>query len=85
MDTVWSKTGAGSSQSSLHVMLAFLQVCGYKGPIYMTYPTRAIAPIMLEDYHKVKGEVSDTGRPQACRSFLHLEAQSSDCAWAGPF
>eukprot|EP00882_Tetradesmus_deserticola_P022256 GHRQ01024150.1.p1 GENE.GHRQ01024150.1~~GHRQ01024150.1.p1 ORF type:complete len:305 (+),score=133.68 GHRQ01024150.1:17-931(+) len=29
------------------------QVCGYRGPVYMTYPTRAIAPLMLEDYHKV--------------------------------
>eukprot|EP00878_Enallax_costatus_P043116 GHUV01050819.1.p1 GENE.GHUV01050819.1~~GHUV01050819.1.p1 ORF type:complete len:130 (-),score=18.48 GHUV01050819.1:187-576(-) len=29
------------------------QVCGYTGPIYMTYPTRAIAPLMLEDYHRV--------------------------------
>lgn len=29
------------------------QVCGYQGPIYMTLPTKAIMPIMLEDYHKV--------------------------------
>lgn len=32
-----------------------LQVCGYQGPIYMTHPTKAIMPIMLEDYHKVRG------------------------------
>ncbi len=32
------------------------QVCGYNGPIFMTYPTRAIAPVMLEDYHKVMTE-----------------------------
>lgn len=33
--------------------LQYAQVCGYTGPIYMTYPTRAIAPLMLEDYHRV--------------------------------
>uniref|UniRef100_A0A383VXV8 Beta-Casp domain-containing protein n=1 Tax=Tetradesmus obliquus TaxID=3088 RepID=A0A383VXV8_TETOB len=31
----------------------FTEVCGYRGPVFMTYPTRAIAPLMLEDYHKV--------------------------------
>ena len=31
-----------------------VQVCGYQGPIYMTHPTKAIMPIMLEDYHKVR-------------------------------
>ncbi|KAK8617956.1 hypothetical protein V6N13_080857 [Hibiscus sabdariffa] len=30
----------------------FTEVCGYKGPIYMTYPTKALAPLMLEDYRK---------------------------------
>ncbi|GLU03694.1 hypothetical protein SLE2022_208800 [Rubroshorea leprosula] len=30
----------------------FTQVLGYKGPVYMTYPTKALAPIMLEDYRK---------------------------------
>lgn len=30
------------------------QVCGYHGPIFMTFPTKAIMPIMLEDYHKVR-------------------------------
>ncbi|KAH9794516.1 cleavage and polyadenylation specificity factor subunit 3-II [Citrus sinensis] len=39
----------------------FTEICGYNGPIYMTYPTRALAPIMLEDYRKVlvdrRGEV----------------------------
>ncbi|BBN01886.1 integrator complex subunit 11 [Marchantia polymorpha subsp. ruderalis] len=38
----------------------FTEVCGYDGPIYMTYPTKALAPLMLEDYRKVlvdkKGE-----------------------------
>ncbi|KAL8476078.1 hypothetical protein ACS0TY_028662 [Phlomoides rotata] len=31
----------------------FTQVCGYSGPIYMTYPTKALGPLMLEDYRKV--------------------------------
>ncbi|KAK6163973.1 hypothetical protein DH2020_000837 [Rehmannia glutinosa] len=31
----------------------FTQNRGYNGPIYMTYPTKALAPIMLEDYRKV--------------------------------
>jgi integrator complex subunit 11 len=38
----------------------FTEICGYEGPIYMTYPTKALAPLMLEDYRKVmvdrKGE-----------------------------
>ncbi|KAF5753428.1 putative metallo-beta-lactamase, zn-dependent metallo-hydrolase, RNA specificity [Helianthus annuus] len=31
----------------------FTEVCGYTGPIYMTYPTKALAPLMLDDYRKV--------------------------------
>jgi len=31
----------------------FTEICGYHGPIYMTYPTKALAPFMLEDYRKV--------------------------------
>ncbi|VFQ97870.1 unnamed protein product [Cuscuta campestris] len=31
----------------------FTEVCGYNGPIYMTYPTKALGPLMLEDYRKV--------------------------------
>uniref|UniRef100_A0A0D9XDG2 Metallo-beta-lactamase domain-containing protein n=2 Tax=Leersia perrieri TaxID=77586 RepID=A0A0D9XDG2_9ORYZ len=31
----------------------FTEVCGYDGPVYMTYPTKALAPLMLEDYRKV--------------------------------
>ncbi|XP_072977847.1 cleavage and polyadenylation specificity factor subunit 3-II isoform X2 [Typha angustifolia] len=34
----------------------FTEVCGYQGPIYMTYPTKALAPLMLEDYRKVMVE-----------------------------
>ncbi|KAK7274137.1 hypothetical protein RIF29_15214 [Crotalaria pallida] len=31
----------------------FTEVCGYSGPIYMTYPTKALSPLMLEDNRKV--------------------------------
>eukprot|EP00842_Homolaphlyctis_polyrhiza_P003182 jgi/Hompol1/3865/HPOL_003396-RA len=31
----------------------FSEICGYDGPIYMTHPTKAIAPILLEDMRKV--------------------------------
>uniref|UniRef100_A0A7S3QU97 Metallo-beta-lactamase domain-containing protein n=1 Tax=Dunaliella tertiolecta TaxID=3047 RepID=A0A7S3QU97_DUNTE len=36
----------------------FTEFWGYQGPIYMTHPTKAIMPIMLEDYQKIM-----TGRP----------------------
>ncbi len=36
------------------------EVVGYDGPVLMTFPTRAICPILLEDYRKImvdrKGE-----------------------------
>lgn len=35
---------------------AFTELHGYDGPIYMTYPTRAIVPILLEDYRKIMVE-----------------------------
>lgn len=35
---------------------------GYDGPIYMTHPTKAICPILLEDFRKItvdkKGETN---------------------------
>eukprot|EP00761_Pharyngomonas_kirbyi_P010020 gb/GECH01010038.1/.p1 GENE.gb/GECH01010038.1/~~gb/GECH01010038.1/.p1 ORF type:complete len:645 (+),score=101.70 gb/GECH01010038.1/:1-1935(+) len=38
----------------------FTEVCGYDKQVYMTYPTKAISPILLEDYRKImvdrKGE-----------------------------
>ncbi|KAF2077278.1 hypothetical protein CYY_001403 [Polysphondylium violaceum] len=40
----------------------FSEMCGYNGPIYMTLPTKAICPILLEDYRKItverKGETN---------------------------
>ena len=34
----------------------FTEVLGYSGPIYMTHPTRAVIPILLEDYRKISVE-----------------------------
>jgi integrator complex subunit 11 len=31
----------------------FTEVCGFHGPIYMSYPTKSIAPLLLEDMRKV--------------------------------
>ncbi len=39
----------------------------YKGPVYMTHPTKAIMPIMLEDYHKVCVFRWGKDRPSAVR------------------
>jgi len=40
----------------------FTEMCGFDGPIYMTYPTKAICPILLEDYRRImvekKGETN---------------------------
>uniref|UniRef100_A0A2K6BKV5 Integrator complex subunit 11 n=1 Tax=Macaca nemestrina TaxID=9545 RepID=A0A2K6BKV5_MACNE len=40
----------------------FSEMVGYDGPIYMTHPTQAICPILLEDYRKIavdkKGEAN---------------------------
>lgn len=40
----------------------FTEMCGFNGPVYMTHPTRAIVPILLEDYRKItverKGETN---------------------------
>ena len=34
----------------------FTEQCGYSGPIYMSYPTRSICPILLEDFRKIAVE-----------------------------
>jgi len=34
----------------------FTEMCGFSGPVYMTHPTRAIVPILLEDYRKIAVE-----------------------------
>jgi Cft2 family RNA processing exonuclease len=45
-------TTATTAAAAAAAAAACLQVCGYRGPVFMTYPTRAIAPLMLEDYYK---------------------------------
>ncbi|GJM98870.1 hypothetical protein PR202_ga15917 [Eleusine coracana subsp. coracana] len=40
-------------QDHIGALPYFTEVCGYHGPIYMTYPTKALAPFMLEDNRKV--------------------------------
>uniref|UniRef100_A0A7E4W0U2 Integrator complex subunit 11 n=1 Tax=Panagrellus redivivus TaxID=6233 RepID=A0A7E4W0U2_PANRE len=34
----------------------FTEMIGYDGPVYMTYPTKSIAPVLLEDYRKIQVE-----------------------------
>lgn len=34
----------------------FSEMVGYDGPIYMTHPTKAICPILLEDYRRISVE-----------------------------
>lgn len=38
------------------------EMCGYNGPVFMTHPTKALCPILLEDYRRItverKGEVN---------------------------
>ncbi|KAI5184796.1 integrator complex subunit 11 [Nematocida homosporus] len=53
----------------------FTEQCGYNGPIYMTPPTRAVLPIILQDYCKVYSEKDDTARNQATYS----EQNVKDC------
>ncbi|TKY69231.1 Cleavage and polyadenylation specificity factor subunit 3-II [Spatholobus suberectus] len=43
----------GSHLDHVGALVYFTEVCGYNGPVYMTYPTKALAPLMLEDYRKV--------------------------------
>ncbi|CAD5216898.1 unnamed protein product [Bursaphelenchus xylophilus] len=33
------------------------EMCRYEGSIYMTHPTKAIVPVLLEDYRKIQTEV----------------------------
>ncbi|XP_059288125.1 cleavage and polyadenylation specificity factor subunit 3-II [Lycium ferocissimum] len=40
-------------QDHIGALPYFTEVCGYNGPIYMTYPTKALAPLLLEDNRKV--------------------------------
>ncbi|KAM0688555.1 Integrator complex subunit 11 [Conglomerata obtusa] len=40
----------------------FTETIGYDGPIYMTHPTKAICPILLEDYRKISLRIGDKNR-----------------------
>ncbi|KAI5181460.1 integrator complex subunit 11 [Nematocida sp. AWRm80] len=42
----------------------FTEKCGYTGPIYMTYPTKAVLPIILQDYCKVYNDREDSRKYQ---------------------
>ena len=33
------------------------EMVGYSGPIYMSHPTKAIAPVLLEDYRKITVDI----------------------------
>ncbi|KAI8059085.1 beta-lactamase-like protein [Gongronella butleri] len=41
----------------------FTEELGYDGPIYMTHPTKAICPILLEDFVKVSPRQAAAGTP----------------------
>jgi predicted metal-dependent RNase len=47
------------------VCVRHAQILGYRGPILMTYPTFAIAPIMLDDYVKVRAAQRAHGAPRS--------------------
>jgi integrator complex subunit 11 len=37
-------------------LLHLTQKCGFTGPVYMSHPTKALCPTLLEDYNKVIAE-----------------------------
>lgn len=41
----------------------FTEMCGYDGPVYMTHPTKAIVPLLLEDYRKITVERKQKTNP----------------------
>lgn len=53
----------------------FTEMCGYDGPIYMTHPTRAICPILLEDFRKLAVERKGNGNGEA----FFTSANIRDC------
>ena len=40
----------------------FTEMCGYNGPVYMTHPTKAICPILLEDFRKISSDRKGDGK-----------------------
>lgn len=70
------------------------EMVGYDGPIYMTHPTKAICPILLEDFRKItvdkKGETNffTSQMIKDCMKKvvplnLHQTVQVPDWRWAG--
>uniref|UniRef100_A0A6Q2YDA6 Integrator complex subunit 11 n=1 Tax=Esox lucius TaxID=8010 RepID=A0A6Q2YDA6_ESOLU len=58
------------------------EMVGYDGPIYMTHPTKAICPILLEDFRKItvdkKGETNFFTSQMIkdwCNSLLHIHRE----------
>ncbi|GAX81273.1 hypothetical protein CEUSTIGMA_g8705.t1 [Chlamydomonas eustigma] len=49
----------------------FTEVLGYEGPIYATFPTKILMPVMLEDYHRVMVERQGGGRVWYTRQQIH--------------
>ena len=50
------------------------EMVGYNGPIYMTHPTKAITPILLEDYRKITVD-----RKGECPSNFFTSQMIKDC------
>ncbi|KAI9006912.1 beta-lactamase-like protein [Hyaloraphidium curvatum] len=56
------------------------EVVGYRGPVYMTYPTKAICPLLLEDFRRIV-----TGRQTAAENeAARTRAQAPDGATPEP-
>lgn len=49
----------------------FTEILGYRGPIVMTHPTRAICPVLLDDYRKL---MSDKLGPNNFFTAEHIKA-----------
>ena len=48
-----NKLSADNAHRRHSCQYSLLEMVGYDGPIYMTHPTKAIAPILLEDFRKI--------------------------------
>lgn len=55
----------------------FTEIIGYNGPIYMTYPTKAIAPVLLNDFVKIASDRTPTTQMTGGTSLSGTEIPSS--------
>lgn len=59
------------------------EVLGYRGPIVMTHPTKAIAPMLLRDFRKVSADrqrrKAGGSAAAAAQQPLHTDAQVGEC------